>query len=93
MSVAQNPFGDGNAAGRIVDIVEQRLCGLFNPQQSELAYASISSAAGDCGVVDFHRILSSESQHVGRPSFLVALLCIMIHLARGRSRFFHWPAT
>jgi len=47
MSAAENPFGDGHAAKRIVDILEQRLCGLFNPQQSELAYATIRGAAGN----------------------------------------------
>jgi UDP-N-acetylglucosamine 2-epimerase (non-hydrolysing) len=42
MSSAENPFGDGHAAERIVDILEQRLCGMFiREEAAALAYASV----------------------------------------------------
>ena len=42
MSSAENPFGDGHAAERIVDILEQRLCGMFIREDvAELSYASV----------------------------------------------------
>jgi len=42
MSSADNPFGDGHAAERIVDILEQRLCGMFIREEvAEFAYASV----------------------------------------------------
>ena len=44
MSAAENPFGDGHAAERIVDVLEQRLSGLFQPYHSEAALMSSHSA-------------------------------------------------
>ncbi len=47
MSSAENPFGDGHAAEKIVDILERQLCGLFAPPQAEPAYLSDQMAAAN----------------------------------------------
>ncbi|HKP87304.1 MAG TPA: UDP-N-acetylglucosamine 2-epimerase (non-hydrolyzing), partial [Blastocatellia bacterium] len=44
MSTAENPFGDGAAARRIVDVIEQRLTGYFEPPP-EPAYDSVRRLA------------------------------------------------
>jgi UDP-N-acetylglucosamine 2-epimerase (non-hydrolysing) len=47
MSRAENPFGDGRAAERIVDVLAQRLCGLYEPSLIELMFDAEAMAAGD----------------------------------------------
>jgi UDP-N-acetylglucosamine 2-epimerase (non-hydrolysing) len=47
MSRTENPFGDGRAAERIVEVLAQRICGLYEPSLIELMFDAEARAAGD----------------------------------------------
>ncbi|MFL6275160.1 MAG: non-hydrolyzing UDP-N-acetylglucosamine 2-epimerase [Blastocatellia bacterium] len=47
MSRTENPFGDGRAAERIVEVLAQRICGLYEPSLIELMFDAEAKAAGD----------------------------------------------
>ena len=47
MSRAENPFGDGQAARRLVRILSQRLLGVFQPPDTEKPFSQDSLLSGD----------------------------------------------
>ncbi len=47
MSRAENPFGDGRAAERIVSVLAERLCDRYEPSPMDIAFAAEPMAAGD----------------------------------------------
>ena len=47
MSRAENPFGDGRAAARIVTVLAQRLCDRYDPSLMDFMFAAEPMAVGD----------------------------------------------
>jgi UDP-N-acetylglucosamine 2-epimerase (non-hydrolysing) len=47
MSRAENPFGDGRAAERIINVLAERLCGAYESSLLEVTFAAEMMTAGD----------------------------------------------